>query len=327
MERVFVSSTCYDLLDVRAEVEEHLRQMGLAPILSDSPTSEFERVPDANSIERCLVNLRGCEVVIVIMCRRYGPSLEKAGFGDYSATHLEYLEARKLGKPVYVYVRDRLQAEYSIWKANRGAESTKFTWVKDPKDRRLFEIIEEHAKLANDSRSNWYDTFSNSLLLKQLISRDFRARAGRVELERLIRDNRVPIVDLQVNASFVGRGVGSARGHVQFVFKNLGTTPAYRLTWQIAEGKPEPDLPILAPGQSIPSSIVMDLSSFVQEWSPIMTVVYRSAEGHQIIDRHNVRVQVTGSDWVYGACLASKQYQVAGEDDRPFEIVSTQVNR
>ena len=41
-------------------------------------------------------NLRQCDAVIVILCQRYGPSLESAGFPDLSATHLEYSEAKKL---------------------------------------------------------------------------------------------------------------------------------------------------------------------------------------------------------------------------------------
>ena len=107
MDKVFISSTVYDLVDVRAEVEDLLRDLGLNPILSGSATSDFQPLPDENSIESCLVNLRACDAVIVILCRRYGPSLEKSGFEDLSATHLEYREARKHGKRVYMYVRDR----------------------------------------------------------------------------------------------------------------------------------------------------------------------------------------------------------------------------
>jgi hypothetical protein len=39
---VFISSTCYDLIDLRAELEAMLRDLGLHPVLSDRPTSEFD---------------------------------------------------------------------------------------------------------------------------------------------------------------------------------------------------------------------------------------------------------------------------------------------
>ena len=39
--RVFVSSTVFDLLDVRAEVAELLRDLGIAPVMSDEKLSDF----------------------------------------------------------------------------------------------------------------------------------------------------------------------------------------------------------------------------------------------------------------------------------------------
>ena len=54
---VFISSTCYDLIDLRAELEAWIRDLGLSPVMSDRPTSEFEvsgyRDSIATCIERC----------------------------------------------------------------------------------------------------------------------------------------------------------------------------------------------------------------------------------------------------------------------------------
>ena len=65
--KVFVSSTCYDLIDLRADVQHGLRDMGLAPVLSDDSTSDFEVAPDKNSIETCLVNVDACDHVIFVL--------------------------------------------------------------------------------------------------------------------------------------------------------------------------------------------------------------------------------------------------------------------
>ena len=77
---VFVSSTVYDLLDLRAEVERHLRDLGLVPLLSDSATSGFEVAPNSNSIESCLANVRNADHFVCILSQRYGPSLKDAGY-------------------------------------------------------------------------------------------------------------------------------------------------------------------------------------------------------------------------------------------------------
>ncbi len=73
--KVFISSTCYDLIDVRCELDDFLKSLGLLPVLSDSYLSDFEVQYDKNSIETCLVNVRSADIVIVILDKRYGPRL------------------------------------------------------------------------------------------------------------------------------------------------------------------------------------------------------------------------------------------------------------
>ncbi len=92
---VFVSSTCFDLVDVRSEVYEHLRGIGLNVLMSDEPHSEFSVVPTLDSISTCLVNVRAADVFICILSQRYGPLLGEKNFPNISATHLEYDVARE----------------------------------------------------------------------------------------------------------------------------------------------------------------------------------------------------------------------------------------
>lgn len=85
---VFLSSTVYDLLDVRSVVERSLHNAGVTPILSDSATSAFDTTPSVNSIDTCLLNVDRSDAFICILDKRYGPSLGKVGFDNVSATHL-----------------------------------------------------------------------------------------------------------------------------------------------------------------------------------------------------------------------------------------------
>jgi hypothetical protein len=92
---IFISSTCYDLIDLRAELEDHIRDLGLLPVMSDRPTSEFEVDGYKDSITTCLENVRKCPTFLCILSNRYGPRLGKVGFEDVAATHLEYRAARE----------------------------------------------------------------------------------------------------------------------------------------------------------------------------------------------------------------------------------------
>jgi DNA-binding NarL/FixJ family response regulator len=70
--RVFISSTCYDPVDLRAEMEVFFRSMGVQPVLSDSLTSDFQVSPDLNSIQTCLAQFLALHEVMVV------PSLASA---------------------------------------------------------------------------------------------------------------------------------------------------------------------------------------------------------------------------------------------------------
>jgi hypothetical protein len=218
---VFVSSTCYDLLDLRAELQTTLTEAGMTPVLSDRMDSGFKVVPDANSIETCLANVRACDAFIIVLSRRYGPTLEVAGYAGLSATHVEYQEAVRLGKRIHMYVRDRLEADFTVWKKNREhREKLSFPWCEDGK---LFDLIGEHRKLTDErSQSNWLWTFRDSVELKARLRADFRQEFDATTINRLRDLGRVP--DIYFVCSHAGNNDGS-RGNVGYLkFRlDLGT--------------------------------------------------------------------------------------------------------
>lgn len=45
--KVFVSSTCYDLIDLRADLYEDFRDLGIDAVFSDIKESDFETTGDS----------------------------------------------------------------------------------------------------------------------------------------------------------------------------------------------------------------------------------------------------------------------------------------
>jgi len=243
MNRVFVSSTCYDLLDLRTEVEAQLKEMGLVPVLSDRPSSEFEVTGYKDSIATCLANVEGSDVFVCILSQRYGPKLGKLGYDDVSATHLEYNAAKLAGLPIYLYARDRLVGESDTWRRNKPKpskatklgglakkrsagkpEPIKFAWV--PKDNEgIFDFLEEHRTLAKGSPdTNWFGEFRDSPELKLLIARDLHLRSRPALLRRLIEQGRAPAIGIR------STGTNRQPNHmvVTLVFSCAGRTAALR---------------------------------------------------------------------------------------------------
>ena len=316
IRKVFVSSTVYDLLDARAEVEYQLRDMGLEPVLSGSSTSAFQPVPDKHAIESCLVNLRHCDAVIVLLCQRYGPSLAKVGFDDLSATHLEYKEAKRSNKPIFMYVRDRTEADFNIAKKNRG-QSVALSWVERDDDRRLFEILKDHRMLAQDKQeSNWFDTFRDTIELKTLIRRSLGLAAARTELEHLVMAGLVPMLDLRVDAN----RMGLSNVVLKIKIRNLGPAAAYNIHLRFLDqwaGVRDSEFPFLGPQQETHQSLLTQSTDIKLR----AALEYTMSQGHIVADSYTIGFVVNPAAEIYGATSHEKEYRVRENEDRPFKIV------
>lgn len=305
--RVFVSSTVYDLVDIRAEVAEELRALGISPVMSDDKLSDFDIPHDANSIETCLINVDSCDHVIVILDQRYGPSLKSAGFDDVSATHLEYRRAVKAEKPIHFYIRDRLEAEYKIWKGNDAA---RLSWVK-PNDTALFKLMEEHRALrSTNKRSNWFATFKNSVDLRASIRHRLEKTVRPQQLINALAQNAFPLIDTDVDTEQLE---GVWRFKVTTILRNVCAAPAFNFTCRLDQNdEPPVEKSVLAPDQSVTVALI---KRFEQpgECSIRIRTEYDSALGVSVADVFEVLVHliVMGTNTVINshATLISRQFK------------------
>jgi hypothetical protein len=130
---VFVSSTCYDLKQVRADILHFLDGLGFEPVLSEY--NSFPIQPESNTIENCLAVVHAkADIFVLIIGGRYGSVTE----GGRSVTNREYLAARAKGIPIYVFVQRSVLDLLRIWKANRSADFS--SAVDSPK---IFEFVSE----------------------------------------------------------------------------------------------------------------------------------------------------------------------------------------
>lgn len=218
--RIFISSTCFDLIDLRAELKKYLESVGLVPIMSDQLDCDFQTFPDKNSIETCLVNLRSCDTVIFVLSQRYGGNLSKAGFENYSATHLEYLEAVKENKRIMFFVRDRLEADFTQFKKTKVAKD--LSWV-EPKDIQIFDILADRRKLANNDVDNWIWTFKDIIDVKKRLAFELRTELKSIRLDKMIESGNTPLITVLTTASTIPNTTDIL---LNFTIDNVGTQTA-----------------------------------------------------------------------------------------------------
>lgn len=130
--KLFISSTCYDLSQIRADLKDFLTDTGYLPILSES--SSFPIDPDNDTLDNCISNVAKSDIFVLIVGSRYGYVSDSGK----SITNTEYLHAKQKGIPVYVFIFKPLITILPIWKKNLNAD---FSETVD--STKVFEFVEE----------------------------------------------------------------------------------------------------------------------------------------------------------------------------------------
>lgn len=145
---LFVSSTCYDLAQLRADLRDFAKSIGFEPILSELDT--FPVDPSRDTVENCINVVRTrADVFVLVVGGRYG-SINDTG---KSITNLEYLEANARGIPKYVFVKSEILSLLPLWRANPDAD---FSSAVDTT--KLFEFV-SHLR---DTGEVWVFPFNNA---------------------------------------------------------------------------------------------------------------------------------------------------------------------
>lgn len=118
---IFISSTDYNLKDLRAELARFLSELGYKPILSS-----FEGFPDSSPLfepwESCLPALDQCFIMVLIIDGNYGTALNWPNYSEYfkddkiSPTHGEYIFAHTNRKRMLVFIRENLMPHYQSYR-------------------------------------------------------------------------------------------------------------------------------------------------------------------------------------------------------------------
>lgn len=233
---VFISSTCDDLRDLRAELRAALEEEGFDVRVSEDYDSAFKVNPTTNRISTCLENVRESDCLLLLFDRRYG-GLLGSDHGNISATELEYKEAVLKGIGVFTFVRDKTFAEWEQWGSRKGDFDPKHVNKEDCD--RLFALIDHISQCPEtESRSDWIDQFSSSVDLKdkaltrvkEFLGKDYKA-------DRTLEKDRV--VRLTFSDFFGGGPWKPDYAQIRFSLSNLGPNVATDIVLRLeAEGEP-----------------------------------------------------------------------------------------
>lgn len=131
---VFISSTCYDLSNIRSQLKDMLeKEIGLEALLSEYPS--FPINPTIGTVDNCLRNVKErADIFVLIIGKRYGNTTDNGR----SITNLEYLSAKELNIPIYVFVHKDVMDNLYFWKKDKEKDFSSIV-----ENVKVFDFVEE----------------------------------------------------------------------------------------------------------------------------------------------------------------------------------------
>lgn len=139
--RVFISSTCYDLSLLRAQLRGFIKSIGYEPVMSDFEDILYD--PRNHTHASCIDEVSNCDMLILIIGSRFGgkakpEALSKVSFEllknesanvdslkneeNLSVTQLEVLKAIESGMPIYTFIDKRVWHDHLLYEKNKNSE-------------------------------------------------------------------------------------------------------------------------------------------------------------------------------------------------------------
>jgi|LGOV01.1.fsa_nt_gb hypothetical protein len=197
--RVFISSTYYDLKNVRADLDRFIKEQGYEPVLNEHgniPYGSEKRLE-----EYCYKEIELCDMLISIIGGRFGSeSFNK----KYSISQQELKAAIELNKPIYIFIEKNVLAEFKTFEKNKDTENIKYASVDDE---RIYQFIDEVQILPVGNPIAPFETASDiTIYLKEQWSGLFQRllqESSRQKEVRLLEDMKGMISTLKQMVTFL----------------------------------------------------------------------------------------------------------------------------
>jgi Domain of unknown function (DUF4062) len=142
--RIFISSTFYDLRQVRTDLERFISEIGYEPIQHERGQIPYGSQEKLESY--CYKEISQVDIVVNIVGGRFGSgSVEEA----YSVSQMELKQALKLNKQSYIFVESSVMAEYKMYLQNKELKGIRYVAADDE---RIFRFIEEIQALPRNNQ-------------------------------------------------------------------------------------------------------------------------------------------------------------------------------
>jgi hypothetical protein len=148
--RVFISSTFFDLKQVRADIDRFIKEVGYEPVRNEAGNIPYGK--DEKLEEYCYKEISDIDILIGIIGGRYG---SESQYEPYSISQIEIKTAIEQQKQVYLFIEKNVLAEYQTYLINKENKTIKFKFVDNSK---IYAFIQEVELLPKNNVIQGFET-------------------------------------------------------------------------------------------------------------------------------------------------------------------------
>ena len=119
--RVFISSTFYDLRQIRTDLDLFIESLGYEPIRNEEGDIPYGRQESLE--EYCYKEIKSVDIVISVIGGRYGTESRRS---NSSISQIELKTAFSEEKQVYIFIEKNVLSEYETYLLNKEEELMKY---------------------------------------------------------------------------------------------------------------------------------------------------------------------------------------------------------
>lgn len=150
--RVFISSTFYDLRQIRAELDSFILSLGYDPVRNEEGDIPYGKEQELE--EYCYKEIENSDILISIIGGRFGTTSKRGTESSISQMELE--TALELRKQIYIFIEKSVLAEFETYMLNKDSETAiKYRYVDNVK---IYQFIEKIKGLDTNNNIKGFET-------------------------------------------------------------------------------------------------------------------------------------------------------------------------
>lgn len=152
--RIFISSTFYDLRQIRSELDKFIVNMGYEPVRNEEGDIPYGKEDELQKY--CYREIENVDILVSIIGNRYGShAIVEEKEKEYSVTQREIKTAFEKNKQVYIFIDKNVLTEYETYLLNKKSKEIIYKYVDNSN---IYKFIEEVKSWSHNNNIKDFET-------------------------------------------------------------------------------------------------------------------------------------------------------------------------